>query len=79
MILEETLEHQLECKQLLEQELTKEMKRLEKISRELEVIRNPPLEHSLLLSEKIEQLRNNCSQMAKEVEEASPGYGKNNY
>jgi hypothetical protein len=70
------VEHQLFCKQRLEEELNKELKRLEKINRELDVIRNPPKDGIRTLSEEIEQLRNNCNQMVKEVLEASPGYGK---
>lgn len=45
---------------------------------ELKAIEEPlPAGGAQTLSEEIEKLRNDCNQMAQEVEEAGPSYGKN--
>lgn len=73
--LAEIVQRQLHCKQRLESELNKEKKRLDDIKRELLAIEAQlPVGGAKTLSEEIEQLQINCSQMAKEVEEAGPSY-----
>lgn len=56
--------------------MEKERKRLEVIKREISAIEAPfPEGGSIALAEEIDELRKSCNQMAKEVEEAGPGYG----
>lgn len=72
----EVVNHQLLCKQRLIKEMEKERKRLEVIKREISAIEAPfPEGGSIALAEEIDELRKSCNQMAKEVEEAGPGYG----
>lgn len=47
------------------------------IRREICVIEAPlPAGGAIALAKEIDELRRNCNQMAKEVEEAGPSYGK---
>lgn len=58
-------------------ELENDKKRLKMMQRELKAIQAPlPEGGAQALSDEIEKLRENCDQMVKEVEEASPSYGK---
>lgn len=64
------------CKQRLADEMDKEIKRLEVIKREIRAIEAPlPEGGAAALAAEIDELRRSCIQMAKEVEEAGPGYG----
>lgn len=58
-------------------ELEKDRKILERMKRELLVIQSPiPGDEIDTLTKEIEELRNDCKQMAQEVDEAGSSYGK---